>query len=333
MMDSPNFLTLTIFGVILAATTYFAWYYLARDEEEGDQSRGRLQRHGQQSEAKTHQDLLEHLITFKLIRTDVAKRAYGKVDRGFYVDYELCKSILGEKFSPYADNALPLPGNSTISAPHMHALGLDLLCEVLKPGDSVLDVGSGSGFMTACLAEVVGPQGKVHGIEHLPELVELGKKNVSTGNPDLLNRIKFHQGDGLEGVPEGAPFKTIYVGAAAESLESAQKLINQLEPGGRMVIPVGANQGFHKFLQVDVTLNGNVKVKSHGIVRFVPLSDPKKQRNADVTNGVTHKLTSATGKDLLVKTYVVPAPDSTIEDYRALRYEMQTQRSRAQNSD
>ena len=69
----------------------------------------------------------------------------------------------------------------TISAPHMHAFALSNLEQHLQPGFSALDVGSGSGYLTACMAKMVGPQGRVTGIEHIPELVDKAHVNISRG--------------------------------------------------------------------------------------------------------------------------------------------------------
>lgn len=81
----------------------------------------------------------------------------------------------------------------------------------------MLDVGSGSGYMTACFALLVGPQGHVYAIDHVKELVETSVKNIQKDNPQLLHRITTKVGDGMLGWPEHAPYDVIYVGAAAES--------------------------------------------------------------------------------------------------------------------
>jgi protein-L-isoaspartate(D-aspartate) O-methyltransferase len=92
------------------------------------------------------------------------------------------------------------------------------LVDVIQPGAKVLDVGCGSGYMTACFALLVGSQGHVYAIDHVKELVETSIKNIQKDNPQLLHRITTKVGDGMLGWPEHAPYDVIYVGAAAESI-------------------------------------------------------------------------------------------------------------------
>eukprot|EP00494_Astrolonche_serrata_P017373 UN17556 len=83
-----------------------------------------------------------------------------------------------EGFTPYIDSPMPIGYNATISAPHMHATCLELLKDHLQPGMHALDVGSGSGYLTACFAMMVGPEGRAVGIEHIPELIAASTENV-----------------------------------------------------------------------------------------------------------------------------------------------------------
>jgi protein-L-isoaspartate(D-aspartate) O-methyltransferase len=114
-----------------------------------------------------------------------------------------------------------------------------------QEGAKVLDVGCGSGYLTACLAYMAGPSGTVVGIEHIRELVDLSRRNIEHGNIDLLQqdaedadhiRVKFVFGDGRLGWEEDAPYDAIHVGAgSAEGVP--QPLIDQLKKGGRLVCP------------------------------------------------------------------------------------------------
>ena len=117
----------------------------------------------------------------------------------------------------------------------MHAAACESLLPFLQPGARVLDVGSGSGYLTHVLAELVRPGGTVVGVEHLQPLVDLGTKNTRSspeGSELLVNGgIKYVKADGRLGHPEGAPYDAIHVGAAAAGFH--QPLIDQLKAPGR----------------------------------------------------------------------------------------------------
>jgi protein-L-isoaspartate(D-aspartate) O-methyltransferase len=132
----------------------------------------------------------------------------------------------------YEDAALPLPHGQTVSQPFMVAvtcqgLGLD--------GDErVLDVGTGSGYAAAVLAELAG---EVHSIERIPDLAESARRSLAEAG---YGRVQVHVGDGWLGLPEHAPYGGIAVAAAAPSVPEA--LWEQLEEGGRIVLPLGSRR-------------------------------------------------------------------------------------------
>lgn len=103
------------------------------------------------SRFSSQKELAQYLIKERGIANAEVCEVLKKVDRALFIT----------QGDPYQDSPLPLFGKQTISAPHMHAMCLDLLAEHLKPGNSVLDVGCGSGYLTACFAELVGKEGKV----------------------------------------------------------------------------------------------------------------------------------------------------------------------------
>jgi len=127
------------------------------------------------------------------------------------------------KNSPYQDSPQGIGYGVTISAPHMHAHALELLKEQLSPGKKALDVGSGSGYLTACLALMVGPSGKVVGIDHVKQLVDFSEANIRKSHSSLIDsgNIKLVVGDGRQGYSSEGPYDAIHVGAAAPTLPQA----------------------------------------------------------------------------------------------------------------
>jgi protein-L-isoaspartate(D-aspartate) O-methyltransferase len=160
----------------------------------------------------------------------------------------------------YADAALPIGGDQTISQPYMVAL----ICEqlALRGNERVLDVGTGSGYQAAVLAELAA---EVHTIERIPELAEKARANLAAAGYE--ERVHLHVGDGTRGVPEHAPFVAIAVAAAA--LEAPPALYEQLDSRGRLVVPVGGSRG--QWLEVVVRTPEGPAVMRTVPCRFVPL--------------------------------------------------------------
>ncbi|KAG0193023.1 Protein-L-isoaspartate(D-aspartate) O-methyltransferase [Apophysomyces sp. BC1034] len=163
-----------------------------------------------------------------------------------------------------------------VACSHMHGYALDKLQDYLKPGMKALDVGSGSGYLVACMAEMVGPEGQAIGIDHISELVDMSKRNVSTHHADWLEsgRVKLVTGDGRKGFPEQAPYDCIHVGAAAS--KTPTELINQLKAPGRLFIPVGTMS--QSIMLIDKKEDGSIEEKKWLGVMYVPLTDEDKQR-------------------------------------------------------
>jgi len=168
-----------------------------------------------------------------------------------------------QKAIAYANRPLPIGLGQTISQPFIVALMTDLM--EVKSGDRVLEIGTGSGYQAAVLAELAATVYTVEIVEPLAReaagrLNQLGYRNV-------VAKV----GDGFQGWPEHAPFDAIMVTAAPR--EVPQPLIEQLKPGGRLVVPVGGQAAGQALLLIEKKPDGTVTRRNILAVRFVPLTD------------------------------------------------------------
>jgi protein-L-isoaspartate(D-aspartate) O-methyltransferase len=172
-----------------------------------------------------------------------------------------CFVPLGERLLAYADHPLPIGYGQTISQPYVVALMSEAL--KLKPADKVLEIGTGSGYQAAVLAELAG---EVYSIEIVPEL---GKRAAQTLITAGYGNIHLRIGDGYKGWPQAAPFDAIILTAAPQEIPPA--LIAQLAPGGRMILPLGPTGGTQELLLLHKDQNGRISRENLGFVRFVPM--------------------------------------------------------------
>jgi protein-L-isoaspartate(D-aspartate) O-methyltransferase len=174
--------------------------------------------------------LIEGLIKEGWLNTPRIIEAFRKIKR---------KDFLPKGMEDLAElnEALPIGFGQTISQP----LTVAFMLEKLQPekGNKILDIGSGSGWTTALLAEIVKEEGKIIAIEIIPELKEFGEKNVAKYNFIEKGRVEFICGDGSKGYPKEAPFDRILVSAASSQILQAWK--EQLKIAGRIVAPVGSS--------------------------------------------------------------------------------------------
>lgn len=161
----------------------------------------------------------------------------------------------------YEDTALAIDAGQTISQPRLVAQMLALLA--LDAGDRVLDIGCGSGYVSALLARLVAPTGQVYAVERQPALVGHARDPLA----ELAPHVHLRLGDGLLGLPEHAPYDAIHVAAACPRIPRA--LREQLAIGGRLVLPVGPYGDTQELMLIERTVDG-WRETAHGAVRFVP---------------------------------------------------------------
>jgi protein-L-isoaspartate(D-aspartate) O-methyltransferase len=199
------------------------------------------------------QKMVERQLRARGIDDERVLDAMGAVPRERFVPEELQRRA-------YDDAALPIGAGQTISQPYMVALICSLL--ELHGGERVLDVGTGSGYQAAVLAELGA---EVHSVELVPELAaRAGEAIRSAGYGD---RVEVHVGDGTRGLPEQAPFAGIAVAAAAPGVPGT--LYDQLAERGRLVVPVGRRR--EQVLEVVVRSPEGPAILRTVPCRFVPL--------------------------------------------------------------
>lgn len=209
-------------------------------------------------------------VEYGIIKNELVAKVMKETDRKLY-----CRVAY-----PYVDRPYSIGYSATISAPHMHAYALQLLEKQLTADAVVLDVGAGSGYLTACFSRFLQAQspdskGLVVGVEHHPKLVEFAIENLDSDDPKLLSegKVKIILGDGRLGCEEHGPYDAIHVGAAAVKIPD--NLLKQLKPGGRMICPVGPASETQHLEQYDKLDNGEIKKETLMSVVYVPLTDLK----------------------------------------------------------
>jgi len=201
--------------------------------------------------AKQRRRMVEAQIRARGVRDERVLEALGRVPRHLFVPESM-------KALAYADEPLPIGGGQTISQPYIVAYMTEAL-EIEGP-ERVLEIGTGSGYQTAVLAELAREVWTVEIVEDLAERARATLEALGYGN------IRFRVGDGSLGWPEEAPFDAVIVTAAAARVPETLK--GQLAPGGRMVVPVGTSlQDLYRFRRAD----GGWDTERLLSVRFVPL--------------------------------------------------------------
>jgi protein-L-isoaspartate(D-aspartate) O-methyltransferase len=180
--------------------------------------------------------------------------AFREVPREEFVDEE-------HRRWAYDDNPLPIEAGQTISQPYIVALMIE--AAAIGPGDKVLEVGAGSGYAAAVISRIAD---RVVAIERHGELAKIARERMARLGYD---NVRILQGDGTRGCPDEAPFDAIL--AAASGSHVPKPLVDQLAPGGRLVMPVGDPCFVQELVKVTKRPDGTTSQENLGGVRFVPL--------------------------------------------------------------
>jgi protein-L-isoaspartate(D-aspartate) O-methyltransferase len=202
--------------------------------------------------ARTRDRLVQRLRESGIKSSEVLEQIRN-VPRHLFVDEALASRA-------YEDTALPIGLGQTISQPYVVARMTEALLDGLK-GGRILEIGTGCGYQTAVLAPLVK---EIYTVERIPELLRKAKQRLR--QLDIYN-VHYRQGDGWEGWPKYGPYDGILVAAAPDELP--EKLLQQLAPGGRLVIPVG-RAGRQELVKL-TKQNEHYEQQSLGFVSFVPL--------------------------------------------------------------
>lgn len=197
--------------------------------------------------------LVDRLQQRGILETPRIIDAFRHVDRERFVPPE-------HRRNAYTDTALPIGGGQTISAPHMVAV----MTERLDPQetDTVLEIGAGSGYQAAILAQLVD---HVYTVEVVADLAEQARDRLAD-----YDTVTVIHGDGSTGLPEHAPFDKILYTAAAPRIPD--DVLDQLAPGGRLIAPIGGRDEVQTVHIYDKDDDGTITVETDAKVRFVPLT-------------------------------------------------------------
>ena len=208
--------------------------------------------------------LINELVQSGYLKTPEIIEAFKKIKRE---DFVLPEDIMNAE----VNSPLPIGHGQTISQPLTVAFMLELLEP--RPGEKILDVGSGSGWTCAMLAEIVGRDGQVYGVERIPELKNFAEENVKKYNFIEKKVVQLFCTDGYKGLLDKAPFDKIVVAASPE--EVPRQLLEQLKVGGRLVVPVGQQYSSQDMVVIDKVGEKKFKEKRYPGFVFVPLVKDK----------------------------------------------------------
>lgn len=248
------------FAVIIGQLVLIVGILNCTQYQEKKLSEGEMKEKGEKY-AKRRAEMVAHQIKARGVKDKLVLQAMGKVPREKFVPLAL-------KPMAYFDQPLPIGEGQTISQPYIVALMTELMG--LKGGEKVLEIGTGSGYQAAILAEIAA---EVYSIEIVKPLAD--KSRTRLENMGYRN-VTVRCGDGYQGWPEQAPFDATIVTAAPEHIP--QPLVDQLKVGGRLVIPVG--DWYQELVLITKGKKGITKKKIIP-VRFVPMTGEAQEREKE----------------------------------------------------
>ena len=204
--------------------------------------------------AKLRERMVERQIEARGVTDPLILAAFREVPREAFVDK-------GQRQWAYDDHPLPIEAGQTISQPYIVALMIE--AAEIAPGDIVLEVGAGSGYAAAVMSRIAR---SVVGIERQHDLVQSARERLHRLGYDNVSIV---EGDGTRGWPDDAPFDAIL--AAATGSHVPRPLVDQLAPGGRLVMPIGEPGEVQDLIKVVKRPDGSLVEENLGGVRFVPL--------------------------------------------------------------
>jgi protein-L-isoaspartate(D-aspartate) O-methyltransferase len=204
--------------------------------------------------ARERQEMVERQLKRRGISEQRILNAFRAVPREAFISAEYAHLA-------YGDHPLPIEAGQTISQPYIVALMIE--AAEIEPGDKVLEVGSGSGYAAAVISRIAG---EVVGIERQRDLVEVARERLERLG---YSNVRIVEGDGTRGCPAEAPFDAIL--AAASGSHIPAPLVDQLKPGGTIVMPVGSPGWVQKLVKATKRDDGTLQQADLGGVRFVPL--------------------------------------------------------------
>ncbi len=202
-------------------------------------------------------EMVESLKRRGYLKKKEVIEAFSKVPREKFVSQNTVDDA-------YADHPLPIGRGQTISAPSMIVIMLEAL--EVRRGDKILEIGTGSGYNSALLSELVGPEGRVYTIERLEKLANKGRENLEKSG---YEEVEVVVRDGTKGYPEEAPWDRILITACSPKVP--EPLVEQLKVGGKMAAPVGDYYMSQTLLVIKKKESGETEIERHGGCAFVPL--------------------------------------------------------------